>query len=274
MFDFKNLLMVGEGKNGIIGIIGGTGVHDPKLLENTRAVDVKTPYGKPSGKITIGDFEGRKVAILPRHGPGHSIPPHMINFKANVWALNDLGANRVFATAAVGSLREDYKAGDVVVVDQFIDFSRQVHTFYDGPKVYYVSMADPFCPELRGLLIDAAKGLGVPLKEKGTYLKIDGPQFSTRAASSMYGRFADIIGMTAVPEAILCRELGMCFAIIATVTDYDCWRSSDAPVNIEIIKQVMAKNLDNTRNILQTAISNVPDEQGCSCSGALKGAEA
>lgn len=261
-------------QNRLMGIIGGTGVYDAKLLENARDIKVKTPYGEPSGNITVGDFEGRKVAILPRHGPSHSIPPHMINFKANIWALKDIGADRVLATAAVGSLKEDFKAGDVVVVDQFIDFSKTVHTFYDGPKVYHVSMAEPFCPELRQLLIDAAKELGVPTKEKGTYLKIDGPQFSTRAASNMYRQFADIIGMTAVPEAILCRELGMCFAAIATVTDYDCWKTSEEPVSIEAIKQVMARNLDNTRNILQTAVRNMPKEHGCSCRDALKGAEA
>jgi len=257
-----------------IGIIGGTGVYDANLIEDARTVGVSTPYGDPSDRITLGRFEGRAVAIMPRHGSGHSIPPHRINFKANIQAFKELGVSRVFATAAVGSLKEEYRAGDVVVADQFIDFSRQVHTFYDGPKVYHVSMADPFCPELRELLIRNARELGAPLKEKGTYLKIDGPQFSTRAASRMYGQFADIIGMTVVPEAILCRELGMCFATIATVTDYDCWKVSEKPVSIDAIKQVMAQNLENTRKILRLSVKNMPEERKCGCGNALKGAKA
>jgi 5'-methylthioadenosine phosphorylase len=255
-----------------IGIIGGTGVYDPQLLEDAEAVEVKTPFGEPSDRITLGMFEGRKVAILARHGSGHSIPPHGINFRANIWALKELGVKRVLATAAVGSLKEDYRAGDVVIVDQFIDWSKDVHTFHHGPKVFHVSMADPFCSELRQLLISTAKGLGIPTKERGTYLKIDGPQFSTRAASRMYRQFGDIIGMTAVPEAILCREAEICFATIATVTDYDVW--ADQPVSIGAIKQVMAQNLDNTKRILRSAVRNVGSERNCVCKDALKGAEA
>jgi len=255
-----------------IGIIGGTGVYDPDLLRDAKQVEVETPFGKPSDKITIGVYEGRKVAILPRHGSGHSIPPHGINFRANIWALKKLGARYVFATAAVGSLKEDYRAGDVVIPDQFIDLGKAVHTFHDGPKVYHVSLADPFCPALRRLLVDTANSLNIPVKEKGTYLKIDGPQFSTRAASRMYRQFADIIGMTAVPEAILCREQEICFATIATVTDYDVW--ADKPVSIEAIKQVMAKNLDNTKRVLAMAVKNTPTERACICKDALEGAEA
>jgi len=257
-----------------IGIIGGTGVYDPQLLEDTSMVEINTPYGSPSDTITLGTFESKHVAILPRHGFGHSIPPHAINFKANIWALKKLGVKRVIATAAVGSLKEEYRAGDVVIPDQFIDMSKTVHTFFDGPKVCHVSMADPFCSELRELLIRTTMELEIPMKATGTYLKIDGPQFSTRAASHMYKQFADIIGMTAVPEAILCREQEICFAAIATVTDYDCWKVTEAPVSIESIKQVMAKNLDNTKKILQLAVKNVTEERACACKQALKGAEA
>jgi len=188
-----------------------------------------------------------------------------------VWALKSLGIRRVFSTAAVGSLKENYRAGDIVVPDQFVDWGKAVHTFYDRPKVVHVSMADPFCPELRELLIKTVKGLGIPVKERGVYLRIEGPQFSTRAASRMYRQFADIIGMTAVPEAILCREQEMCFAVLATVTDYDCW--SEQPVSIEEIKKVMAQNLDNTKKILAFAIKNVPADRKCICKDALKGAE-
>jgi 5'-methylthioadenosine phosphorylase len=255
-----------------IGIIGGTGVYDPEPLEDKREINIETPYGKPSDALILGTYQGRKVAILPRHGRDHSIPPHRINFRANIDAFRALGVSRILATAAVGSLKEEYRAGDVVVPDQFIDWSRTVHTFHDGPKVCHVPMADPFCPELRGLLIRIARELGVPLKDRGTYLKIDGPQFSTRASSRMYRQFADIIGMTCVPEAILAREREMCFAVIATVTDYDVW--ADKAVTFEEIRKVMADNLESTKNILKRLIPEIPDRNRCGCGDALKGADA
>jgi len=255
-----------------IGIIGGTGVYDPDLLKDSRTIEMKTPYGQPSDKITVGMYEGKKVAILPRHGSRHTIPPHKINFRANIWALKKMGVSRVFATAAVGSLKEDYRAGDVVIPDQFICWDRGVHTFYDGPNVYHVSMADPFCRDMRDTLIRAAGELGISFKDRGTYLRIEGPQFSTRAASKMYRQFADIIGMTAVPEAILCREQEICFAVVATVTDYDVW--ADEPVSIEAIKSVMAQNLKNMKSILERAIRDIPLDRGCECKDALKSAGA
>jgi 5'-methylthioadenosine phosphorylase len=255
-----------------IGIIGGTGVYDPDLLENPKSIEKDTPYGKPSDNITTGTYEGKRVAILPRHGSSHTVPPHSINFRANVWALRELGVKQVIATAAVGSLKEDYRAGDVVVPDQFIDFSRSVHTFYDGPDVYHVSMADPFCSQLRETLIRIAESFNISVKDKGTYIKIDGPQFSTRAASNMYRQFGHIIGMTAVPEAILCREQGICFAALATVTDYDVW--ADKPVSLDAIKNVMATNLENTKRILAEAVRQTSLERTCKCKDALVGAKA
>lgn len=255
-----------------IAIIGGTGTYDPTLLKNAEDVKVHTPYGAPSDLIRIGDFQGRKVALLFRHGQHHTIPPHTINFRANIWALKQLGVTRVLATAATGSLQEHYKAGDVVIPDQFIDFSRNVHTFYDEGQFYHVSLADPFCAELRGLLIATAKGLGVPFHEGGTYLKIDGPQFSTRAASRMYRQFADIIGMTCVPEAILCRELEMCCAVVATVTDYDVW--ADKPVSFDEIKKVMVANVANTQRILELVAPKILASRTCGCGQALEGAKA
>ncbi len=253
---------------GPVGIIGGTGVG--QLLDNTREVKMSTPYGATSDQIVLGTLEGREVALLHRHGRNHTIPPHMINFRANIWALKELGCERILATAAVGSLKEELKAGDIVVPDQFIDWGKQVHTFYDSGKFYHVSMADPFCRQLRDLLISKAKGL--PMHEKGTYLKIDGPQFSTRAASRMYRQFADIIGMTCVPEAILAREQGMCLACLATVTDYDVW--ADQPANFSEIKTVMEKNLENTKRILSDAVPGIPEERACPCGSALDNAGA
>jgi 5'-methylthioadenosine phosphorylase len=255
-----------------IGIIGGTGAYDPELLEDRREIDVQTPYGKPSDSMITGTFRGRRIAILPRHGRDHSVPPHGINFRANIDAFKRLGVSRMIATAAVGSLKEEYEAGQIVIPDQFIDLGKEVHTFFDRGKFYHVSMADPFCPELRELLIKTALGLGVPLQEKGTYLRISGPQFSTRSASRMYRQFADIIGMTCIPEAILAREREMCFAVIATVTDFDVW--AEKPVVFEGIKRVMAENMENTKRILEAIIPEIPKEGGCGCRDALRGAEA
>jgi len=255
-----------------IGIIGGTASIDTNLLKDAREIEVDTPYGKPSDRITLGVLEGRRVAILPRHGKNHTIPPHEINFRANIHALKQMGVKRIIATAAVGSLKEEYRAGEVVVPDQFIDMSRKIHSMYGTGKFYHVSMADPFCTEMRKTMIEVTKRLGIPLKENGTYVKIDGPQFSTRAASRMYRQFGDIVGMTSIPEAILARESEICFSIIATVTDYDVW--AERPVSFDEIRRVMARNIDNTKRIIQETIRNLPTERSCGCRDALKGAEA
>ncbi len=252
-----------------VAIIGGTGVYNPTLFENVQEIKVYTPYGSTSSPIIIGEFKGVKTAFLSRHGKNHTIPPHKINFRANIWALKELGVQSIFATCACGSLRQEFKPGDIVIPDQFIDFGKSVTTFYDEGKFYHVSFTEPFCPELRELLINAGKRLNLPLHEKGTYLKIDGPQFSTAAASNMYRQFADIIGMTGVPEAILAREKEMCFAIVATITDYDTW--NNRPVVFSEIKNVMEQNLENTKKILELAIQS--RERKCLCKDALKGAE-
>ena len=255
-----------------IAIIGGTGVYDPGLLSDTMEIKMHTPYGSPSDTLTLGVFRGKRVVILPRHGRKHTIPPHRINFRANIWALKELGVGTILATAACGGLKEDYKPGVMVIPDQFIDWSRQVHTFYDEGKFYHVGMAEPFCPDVRKLLADTAREAGIDVRESGTYLRIDGPQFSTRAASEMYGKFADIIGMTVVPEAILAREKEMCFGVVATVTDYDSWIGKATP--FEEMKKTMAQNLENTKRVIQDAIAKIPDERTCACRNALKGAEA
>jgi 5'-methylthioadenosine phosphorylase len=255
-----------------IAIIGGTAVFNTDLLEGKKEVKVSTPYGNPSDLITLGTFQGRRIAILPRHGKGHTIPPHKVNFRANIQALKQLGVSRIFALAAVGSLKEDYKAGEVVIPDQFIDWGKQVHTFYDEGKFYHVSMADPFCSELNKLLSGVAKSLKIPVKDKGTYIRIEGPQFSTRSASKMYRQFGDIIGMTCIPEAILAREKEICLSVIATVTDYDVW--ADEPVNYQNVRAVMKRNMENTEKILENVIPKIPAERKCVCRDALKGADA
>jgi 5'-methylthioadenosine phosphorylase len=255
-----------------IGIIGGTGVYDPSLLENQQRVEMDTPYGKPSSPLVIGDFKGRKVAFLFRHGEKHTIPPHKVNWQANLWALKEAGCKHVLATCATGSLKEEMKPGEMVMVDQFVDLSKETHTYSDDGKVFHVGMAQPFCPDLRKSLVGAAEGLGIKAHPKGTYLKIEGPQFSTKAASEMYRQFADIIGMTGVPEAILARELEMCFAIVATITDYDSWIGEATP--FEEMKILMGKSLDNTKKVLETVVPNIPRERGCLCKDARKGADA
>ncbi|RLF18160.1 MAG: S-methyl-5'-thioadenosine phosphorylase, partial [Thermoprotei archaeon] len=231
---------------------------------------VYTPYGPPSDEIIVGEFKGRRIAFLPRHGRGHVVPPHMINYRANIWALKTLGVERIIAVSAVGSLREDYRPGDFVVPDQFIDFTKnRTYTFFDGRLVAHVSMADPFCPELREVAIKTAKELGIPVHEKGTYVCIEGPRFSTRAESRLYKSWgADIIGMTLVPEVNLAREAQICYVTIAMITDYDVW--AEKPVTAEEVIKVMKENVEKAKKLLYELIPRIPKERKCPCKEALK----
>jgi len=255
----------------MIGIIGGTGIYELGLVEDGKFVDVKTPYGKPSDKIMIGFYKDKKLALFPRHGAKHTIPPHKLNNHANIYALKKLGVDRILATAAVGSLNPEYKPKDFVFPDQFIDFGKDVITYYNGPEVFHISAADPFCPQLRKALIETAKKLKIRFHERGVYLRIQGPRFSTRAESKMFRNFADIIGMTSVPEAILAREQAICYAIIAAITDYDVW--AEKPVDVQEVKNVMKLNAINVEKILKNVIPRIPDERTCDCKNALVGAK-
>ena len=254
-----------------IGIIGGTGIYDPGMFKNVSEISIETLYGEPSDCYCFGEFQGKKVAFLPRHGKGHKIPPHDINFRANITGFEKSGVKRILASCATGSLREEYKPGEIVIPDQFINFRKTRTTFYDTGDVTHVSMADPFCPELRKILNDACEELKIPYHDKGTYLCIEGPQFSTRAESRMYRSFAELIGMTGVPEAILAREKEICFAIIATITDYDVWAKK--PVNTEEIIRVMKESQGKVKKILKESIKNIPEERNCFCKDALEGAK-
>jgi len=253
----------------MIGILGGSGIY--KILENSQKIKVFTPFGNTSDLISLGYIGRKRVAFIPRHGENHTIPPHKINNKANIWALKELGVERIIGICAVGSLREDYCPGDIVIPDQFIDFGKSLETFYDGGKVVHVSMADPFCPEMRKIAIETLKELNLRFHEKGTYLRISGPQFSTRAASKMYRNFADIIGMTGTSEAILSRELAICYSIISTVTDYDVW--AEKPVSAEEVIRTINKNEENIKNIIKKFIENIPETKSCDCSKSLEDAE-
>lgn len=255
----------------MIAIIGGTGIYDPEMFKNPETKSVNTPYGQPSDKITIGEFQNRKIAFLPRHGASHSIPPHSINYRANLHALKQLGVTRIISPCAVGSLKEDYRPGEMAIVDQFIDFTKKRdYTYHDKDRVYHVSTADPFCPELREILAKSAKKTGTPFKKTGTYVCIEGPRFSTRAESEMFRQFADVIGMTLVPEVTLAREQEICYASLATVTDYDVW--ADKPVSIERVLKVMKENNENIKKVLADAIARIPEERNCECKDAMKNA--
>ncbi len=259
-------------KKAKIAIIGGSGLYDPEFFDE-KPVEVKlyTPYGLPSGFIMVGKVKGREVAFLARHGKGHVLPPHKINFRANIWALKMLGVERVIAVSAVGSLREDYKPGDFVCPDQFIDMTKnREYSFFDGPTVAHVSMADPFCPELRQVIIDTARKLGITMHEKGTYICIEGPRFSTRAESWVWKNVfkADIIGMTLVPEVNLAREAEMCYATIAMITDYDVW--AERPVTAEEVLRVMRENVEKAKKLVYELIPKIPEERKCECKDALK----
>ncbi len=256
-----------------IAVIGGTGLADPNLFKTIEEVEVDTPFGEPSDKIKITDFEGVRIAFLPRHGSGHEIPPHKVNYRANIHALKELGVERIIGFTAVGSLKEEMEAGHVVVPDQFIDMTkRRELTFYDGPKVVHISAADPFCQDMRTWACDVTKELGVPLHENGTYVCVEGPRFSTRAESNLWRIMnADIIGMTLVPEAQLAREAEICYLSISTITDYDVW--ADEPVSAAGIIETMKKNAVNIQNILKKIIPNIAEDRKCACASALKDAE-
>lgn len=244
-----------------IGIIGGSGLYDVELLRKVEEIKIYTPYGPTSDNIIIGEYAGRKVAFLPRHGRGHKIPPHKINYRANIWALKSLGVDKIVAVSAVGSLREDYKPGDFVIPDQFIDFTKKrEYSFFEGIVVGHFSMADPFCEPLRRLIIETAKELNIAVHSKGTYICIEGPRFSTRAESRLFKEVfkADIIGMTLVPEVNLAREAGICYATIAMVTDYDVW--AEKPVTAAEVAKVMAENVEKAKKLIFTLIPKIPRE--------------
>jgi 5'-methylthioadenosine phosphorylase len=256
------------------GIIGGTGLYDPKLLKNVEEVTVDTPYGAPSDSITVGKLGGRNVAFLPRHAKKHTIRPTDINARANIFALKKLGVQRILAPSTVGSLKEEYKPGDIVFVDQFIDrTTRREQSFYTASekRVCHISVAEPMCPELRRILIGVAKDMGIRAHNTGTYVCVEGPRFSTKAESRMFRAWgADVVGMTLVPECVLAREAEICYASIATVTDYDVWK--DHPVCVDEILATMRANIETVKRIIVEAVEKMPKERGCECKEALKSA--
>ncbi|MFZ2410683.1 MAG: S-methyl-5'-thioadenosine phosphorylase [Candidatus Methanoperedens sp.] len=255
-----------------IAIIGGSGVYDASMLDNVREVEIDTPFGKPSDAITIGSFGETSVAFLPRHGKGHRTSPSKLNSRANIIALKKLGVKRIISASAVGSLKLEHKPLDIVIPDQIFDRTRmRESTFFDDGLVVHIGFADPFCPEMSSLLADITSDLGYSVHKNGTYVCMEGPQFSTRAESRVYQNMGfDIIGMTALPEAKLAREAEICYSMIATVTDYDVWHEED--VNIETVIANAMKNEEAVRNIIKEAIPRISLERDCICSNALAGA--
>lgn len=241
-----------------VGIIGGSGMDDPRLMNNKKEKKVKTPYGNPSSALTVGKIEGVDTVILARHGKDHSIYPTGVNFRANIYALKKEGCTHILATTAVGSLRENIKPGDLVFTDQFIDHTKHRALTFHDEKVIHTPMAEPFCKELRALLVKAAKELKLRHHPKGTVITIEGPRFSTKAESHMFRSFgADVINMSTVPEVILAREIGICYQTIAMSTDYDCWKEGEEPVTWEMILSIMNKNSENVKKLLLKTISKI-----------------
>ncbi|MDI1495840.1 MAG: methylthioadenosine phosphorylase [Cenarchaeum symbiont of Oopsacas minuta] len=253
-----------------IGIIGGTGIYDPGLLNDCREINVDTPYGKPSESITLAEYSGRRVAFIPRHGKKHAILPHMINYRANIWALKELGVQRIVSPSAVGSLKEDLVPGSFVLPSQFVDFTKsRINSFSKKGDVFHISSADPFCQQMQDVVLNASKKTGMKMHTDKTYVCIEGPRFSTRAESNFFRTSvnADIIGMTLVPECQLAREAQICYTSIATVTDYDVW--AQKPVTTKEIIETLHKNSESIKKLLVELIGIVPKTRTCKCSTAL-----
>jgi 5'-methylthioadenosine phosphorylase len=255
-----------------IGIIGGSGLYAMPGLENIREERVETPFGEPSDAFVLGELEGRKVAFLARHGRGHKLLPSELNFRANIYGMKALGVERILSVSAVGSLKEEHKPTDFVMPDQFIDrtFAR-VGTFFGNGIVAHVGFGDPVCKTVIAAFAKACETVGVVGKSGGTYVCIEGPQFSTRAESNLYRSWgADVIGMTNLQEAKLAREAEICYATMAMVTDYDCWREGHDDVTVDQVVAVMHQNSGNAANVVKAAVAGMPTEKSCGCGSAMK----
>lgn len=258
-----------------IGIIGGSGFYD--LADKLTEIKVETPYGPPSDKLALGMVEGRRVAFLPRHGKNHSIPPHLINYRANIWALKSLGVQRILTSHAVGSLQPDYRPGDFVVLDQFVDRTKgRIDTFYDGPVVTHISSAFSYCPQISKLAVTQAKKLKLPLHENGTVVVIQGPRFSSAAESLWFTKMGwQTVNMTEYPEVVLAKEQEMCYGAIAVVTDYDSGLVAEGlvkPVSVEEIVKNFAGNIALIKKLMLAMIKAWPAKTTCDCNHSLEGA--
>ena len=261
-----------SGEKADIGIIGGSGLYEMKGLEEVREVAVETPFGPPSDHLVLGRLEGQTVAFLPRHARGHRILPHELDFQANVFAMKRLGVRWILSVSAVGSLKERYAPLHMVIPDQLVDrTTKRASTFFGRGLVAHVAFAHPFCPGLSGVMAEACAEASVTHHVGGTYICIEGPQFSTRAESELYRSWGmDVIGMTNVPEARLAREAEICYATLAMVTDYDCWHPEHDSVTAEQIIANLVRNGEAAKAVLRAAVRRLPIARECECENALR----
>src|SRR5215470_447575 len=254
-----------------IGVIGGSGLYAMSGLTDTREVRVKTPFGDPSDALVLGTFEGKRVAFLARHGRGHRLLPTEINYRANIYAMKLLGVERIISVSAVGSLQEDLRPGEFLVPDQFFDSSKgRVSTFFGNGLVAHVAFDKPTCPQLSAVLSDACVSAAVPVHRQGTYINMEGPQFSTLAEAHFHRAMKfDVIGMTNATEAKLAREAEICYATVAMITDYDCWHPEHESVTATQIIATLNQNATNAQNVLREAVKTMPAERKCKCGAAL-----
>jgi len=256
----------------MVGVIGGSGLYEMEGLEDVQTISLTTPFGDPSDSFVVGRLEGVKIAFLPRHGRGHRISPSSLNFRANIYGMKMLGVLWIIGVSAVGSMKESIHPGDMVIPNQFIDrTTRRVNTFFGDGIVGHVSFADPVCPVLSQILFQAGKEVGANVQKDGTYLCIEGPQFSTRAESRLYRTWGvDVIGMTNIPEAKLAREAEICYATIAFATDYDCWHETEEDVSIGEVLRILAQSTKIAKSAIRNAVRRLPENRECVCATALK----
>jgi 5'-methylthioadenosine phosphorylase len=256
----------------MVGVLGGSGLYEMEGLKEVQSVSLKTPFGDPSDSFIVGRLEGVKVAFLPRHGKGHRIAPSSLNYRANIYGMKKLGVEWIIGVSAVGSMKESIHPGDMVIPDQLIDRTvTRPSTFFSDGIVGHVSFADPFCPVLSQILYEAGKEAGANVRKNGTYLCMEGPQFSTRAESKLYRSWGvDVIGMTNLPEAKLAREAEICYATIAFATDYDCWHQEAGDVSIGDVLRILAQSAKTAKTAIRRAVQMLPEQRTCVCSTALQ----
>jgi 5'-methylthioadenosine phosphorylase len=253
----------------MIGVFGGSGFYD--FMSDAEEVEVDTPYGKPSAPLVVGELEGKRVAFLPRHGRRHELPAHAVPYRANVWAMKEVGVRRIIGPNTSGALRTDLRMGEFVICDQFLDrTSGRADTYYDGPATTHVSAADPYCPELRRILVETAAELGIAARDGGTIVVIQGPRFATRAESQWFASMGwDVVNMTAYPECHLARELELCYAAVSMVTDYDAGATGREAVDAATVIRVFGENIERLRDLLRHAIPRIGDQPQDVCATAL-----
>ncbi len=256
----------------VLGVIGGSGLYSFSGLSDTQTIELETPFGKPSSPILIGSVDGISVAFLARHGIGHFISPTEVNYRANIYALKQLGVRSVVGISACGSLRDDFNPGHFVVPNQLIDFTRQrKSTFFGDGLVVHISSADPFCPDLSDLLFQAAVSTSSQVHKGGTFVTIEGPRFSTRAESHLFRSWGiSIIGMTTSPEAYLAREAELCYATLAHITDYDVWHLDEETVSVEIVVRTLSQNAETAQTVIRNLLPLLNGEKNCECDHALE----